>query len=68
MWQFLLLFAEKSTDDVSFDDIIDDLGAFGHWQRVIFVLISIFDVYAAFAVLLPVFTGKIPKAMCVTWD
>lgn len=67
MWLVLLFFAEKSTD-VSFDDIIDDLGAFGHWQRVIFVLISIFDVYAAFAVLLPVFTGEIMITMYVTWD
>ena len=52
-------FAEKPADDVSFDDIIDDIGGFGLWQLVIFVLISIFDILAAFAVLLPVFAGKI---------
>ena len=52
-------FAEKPADDVSFDDIIDDIGGFGLWQLVIFILISIFDILAAFAVLLPVFAGKI---------
>ena len=52
-------FTEKPADDVSFDDIIDDIGGFGLWQLVIFVFISIFDILAAFAVLLPVFAGKI---------
>ena len=35
------------------------LERFGHWQLAIFVLISLFDILAAFAVLLPVFAGKI---------
>ncbi len=58
--EFYFFFAEKQSEggSICFDDIIDGLGAFGHWQRVIFVLISIFDVYSAFAMLVTVFTGK----------
>ena len=53
---------------MEFEDIIDSLGAFGHWQRVIFVLISLADFYGAFAMLLPVFTGATPRWLCQTYQ
>ena len=51
-----------------FEDIVDSLGSFGHWQRVIFVLISLADIFGAFAMLLPVFTGATPGWRCDTYQ
>ena len=53
---------------MEFEDIIDDLGAFGHWQRVIFVLICVADIFGAFSVLVPVFSGATPKWQCNTYE
>ena len=50
--------SECEVDKISFDDIIDNAGGFGSWQMIIFFMISSFDVFAAFSVMLPVFTGK----------
>ena len=54
---FICLSACK-VDKISFDDIIDNVGGFGSWQMVIFFMVSSFDVFAAFSLMLPVFTGK----------
>ncbi len=48
-----------------FDDLLDSIGEFGPWQRVIFVLISMADVIGAMAMLLPVFTGDTPRWSCM---
>ena len=52
----------------SFEDILDDIGAFGHWQRVIFVLISLADIQGAFAILSPVFVHAVPEWRCLEWE
>ena len=52
----------------SFEDILDDIGAFGHWQRVIFVLISLADIQGAFAILSPVFVHAEPEWRCLEWE
>ncbi len=43
---------------------MDEIGAFGHWQRVIFILISLADVHGALAMLIPVFIGATPEWSC----
>lgn len=48
----------------SFDDAILELGAFGPWQRVIFLLVSLPDVFTAFAILLPVLISATPSWHC----
>ncbi|ELU17167.1 hypothetical protein CAPTEDRAFT_222145 [Capitella teleta] len=55
---------DSSAAPKEFEDLIDSLGSFGHWQRVIFVLISAADVFGAFAMMLPVFTGATPNWSC----
>ena len=50
--------SEYEVNKISFDDIIDNIGGFGSWQMIIFFMISSFDVFAAFSLMLPVFTGK----------
>ena len=44
--------------------MIEQLGSFGYWQRVIFVIISVADIFGAFAMLVMVFTGATPKWTC----
>ena len=49
---------------MEFDGILDQLGGFGHWQRVIFVLISAMDIMGALTIIIPVYTGATPKWKC----
>ena len=44
-----------------FEDIIESLGSFGHWQRVIFVVICLVDIFGSFSVVIPIFIGGIPN-------
>ena len=53
---------------MDFDDIIEQLGSFGYWQRVIFVIISLADLFGAFSMLVMVFTGATPKWTCNTFE
>ena len=50
--------SESDDETCYFDDILDKIGGFGPWQKVIFALICFFDVFGAFSMLIPVFTGK----------
>ena len=50
-------------DNICFDDIINDIGGFGYWQMSIYFMISSFDVFAAFSLLLPVFIGKFSEVI-----
>ena len=59
--------SERQQGARDFEDIVDSLGSFGHWQRVIFVLISLADVFGAFAMMLPVFTGATPRWRCAEY-
>ncbi|CAH1796783.1 unnamed protein product [Owenia fusiformis] len=47
-----------------FEDVIEQLGGFGPYQRRIFLLVSLFETPAAWAMLLPVFTGATPTWSC----
>ena len=58
LFHSFIYLSEREVDKISFDDIIDNAGGFGSWQMIIFFMISSFDVFAAFSVMLPVFTGK----------
>ena len=49
---------------MDYEGIIEDIGGFGHWQRVIFTLISLPDIPIALALLLPVFVGSVPNWGC----
>ena len=60
----LLFLSDEADEDMEFDDILDQVGAFGHWQRVIFVLISAMDIMGALAIIIPVYTGATPKWKC----
>ena len=55
---------DTTEDNVCMEDIIEDLGSFGHWQRVIFLLISYGDIFGAFGMLVPVFTNATPSWWC----
>ena len=48
----------------SYDNIIDEIGGFGWWQLTILLVISIPDIFCAFALILPVFTGATPEFDC----
>ena len=50
-------------DNICFDDIIDNIGGFGYWQMSIYFMISSFDVFAAFSLLLTVFIGKFSEVI-----
>lgn len=63
----LFFFLDSESLPRELEDLIDSLGSFGHWQRVIFVLISLADIYGAFAMMLPVFSGATPKWRCNTF-
>ena len=58
----------QGAEPMEFEDIIEDLGSFGHWQRVIFFLICIMDIFGAFAMLSPVFTGATPRWRCANYS
>ena len=58
MFKSFIYLSECKVNKISFDDIIDTVGGFGSWQMIIFFMISSFDVFAAFSLMLPVFTGK----------
>ena len=47
-----------------FDALLHSLGAFGPYQRQIFILVSAFETPAAWAMLLPVFVGMKPDWSC----
>ena len=49
---------------MDYEGIIEDIGGFGYWQRVIFGLISLPDIPIALALLLPVFVGSVPNWTC----
>jgi len=48
----------------AFEAVIDSLGAFGPYQRQIFILVSAFETPAAWAMLLPLFSGAQPNWYC----
>ena len=48
-----------------FENVIEDLGSFGPYQIRIFVLVSLFEIPCAWAMLLPVFIGAMPKWECL---
>lgn len=54
----------KSVRMNHFDEVIDSLGAFGLYQRKVFVFVSIFEFMPAWAMLLPVFIGRTPDWWC----
>lgn len=47
-----------------FDEMIDSIGAFGPYQRQVFILVSVFETPAAWAMLLPIFSGASPNWWC----
>ncbi|KAK2152867.1 hypothetical protein LSH36_316g08008 [Paralvinella palmiformis] len=49
---------------MDFEEVIDQLGSFGYWQRVVFFIISVADIFGAFSMLVMVFTGATPKWTC----
>ena len=51
---------------MDYENIIEDIGGFGHWQRLIFMVISVPDIPVALALLLPVFSGSIPNWGCLS--
>ena len=48
----------------TYDSIITEVGAFGWWQACLLALIGLPDVFYAFALILPVFTGATPPFGC----
>ena len=58
----------REGDALEFEDIIEDLGSFGYWQRVIFFLICLMDIFGAFAMFSPVFTGATPRWRCANYS
>jgi hypothetical protein len=59
-------FTRKSTDFKmsEFESVLKQLGSFGPYQRRIFVLVSMFETPAAWAMLLPIFLNVVPKQNC----
>jgi hypothetical protein len=49
---------------MSAEEIIEELGAFGYWQRVIFFTLCLPDIFGALSLMLPVFTGSAPNWRC----
>jgi OCT family organic cation transporter-like MFS transporter 4/5 len=49
---------------MDFEEVIDQLGSFGYWQRVVFFIISVADIFGAFSMLVMMFTGATPKWTC----
>ena len=49
-----------------FEDILDDVGTFGPFQVRLFVLVSLFETPAAWAIFLPVFIQKMPEWSCLS--
>lgn len=47
-----------------FDEILDDLGSFGHFQLRLFLAVSLFETPAAWAMFLPVFVAAKPTWRC----
>ena len=52
---------------MEFDEVLTQLGSFGYWQRVIFIVISMADVYGALAMLVMMLTSATPKWTCNTY-
>jgi len=50
-----------------FEDLIDDIGGFGCWQRVIYFIIYVAEIFGAFGMLAPVIIGAVPKWRCTAW-
>ena len=53
---------------MDYEGIIEDIGGFGRWQALIFILISVPDFLFAFTLILPVFVGAVPNWYCVDSD
>ena len=51
-----------------FEEVIDLLGTFGHWQRVVFFMLCLPDLLGAFAMMVPVFVGATPKWNCLKYS
>ncbi|XP_048736438.1 organic cation transporter protein-like isoform X2 [Ostrea edulis] len=48
-----------------FENVLKQLRSFGPYQRRVFVLVSMFETPAAWAMLLPIFLNVVPKQQCV---
>ena len=51
---------------MDYENIIEDIGGFGYFQRLIFICLNAPDIPTALALLLPVFTGSVPNWECVS--
>ena len=49
---------------MEFEDVVERLGSFGPYQCLVFFLISLADIFGAFAMLVPVFSGATPDWSC----
>ena len=47
-----------------FDEVLDELGSFGHFQLRLFLVVSLFETPAAWAMFLPVFAAAKPTWRC----
>ena len=47
-----------------FEDILEDVGSFGPFQVTVFILVSMFETPAAWAMVLPIFTVATPAWNC----
>ena len=61
----VLLFAEKPVECKDFEGVLEGLGSFGRWQRLIFALIGSAEIWGAFAMLLPILAGAEPNWWCM---
>ena len=50
---------------MEYEKVLKDLGSFGPYQRRVFVLVSLFETPAAWAMLLPIFLGHKPEWTCL---
>lgn len=48
--------------------MIDELGGFGCWQRVVYFIIYTAEIFGAFGMLVPVLIGATPRWRCVAWS
>ena len=62
-WELFLASSDLNAKEgpEEFEDIIESLGSFGHWQRVIFFVICLTDIFGSISVVIPVFIGAIPN-------
>lgn len=51
-------------EEMNFDEILNDIGGFGKFQKILYVWICAPQIFLAFHMLVSVFTGAVPPHLC----